>query len=1169
MRVVLFLTAFFLLVAASPAAAQLCYETQNTHEHEISVLMPSMIAPGHQFSAIVLADYMNEQIGKELQLTIENASGILVYNEKINFNATHSNDFVSAVFPPLSLLNEEIYTVLLKASNGQLLHERTIEVRKGTVLLKPIFEVFTSSTCGPCASANPVLDAVLAANPNTHSLIKYQMNWPGSGDPYYTAEGGVRRQYYGVNAVPDMYINSNKLYPGSTTQAIYNSYLGQPASVQIVVSNAFIDEDNNLTVDVNIEAQQALAAGLKLHIVVVEKTTTGNVASNGETSFHNVMMKMLPNASGTTLPALSPGTPFTLSQSYDMDLTHMEEANDLAVIVFVQDNANKSVKQSEMVDVSNTLIDYTVTYNVSDSDGNPVEGASVFMQNFGTKTTNADGTVSFLNVLPGTYSYEIIAPGLITVNGSVTVVDSDLVENVVMEIPGVYFYEDFTSGIPSDWTVHVTMPDFLYSTGQVVIFFRQSSTAANPIMLVSPAIDLSPAGELMFDFGEVALNPVLAFGTVTNPNDPSTFTQLYSYNPASAWQTVTIDVSEVNGGQGEVYLAWMLPTAGMSYFSFDNVTLTYGETIEPPLFADDFEAYNAGEKLACQNPDNWTTWSNAPCGAEDPLVSNEQAFSGSNSVKIVGTSDLVKTYPDYTEGLYNISFKMYVPQGNYGYFNTLQDFNGGNSLWGMQVYFEPGGLGKIDGGGSAAATFSFAHNSWMDIRVMVDLNADWAEFYHNNTFVHGWEWSKGAFGTGNLNQLGGNNFYGWAATGGTPLYYFDDFIIELAQPLSPPVNLTAEVVNENNVVLNWDAPSKAFTGYNIYRNALLIAENISATTYTDEALMPGNYSYDVKAVYDEGLSAGAGPVNVIVAGGTDRNFVLLEIGTGTWCVFCPGAAMGADELVENDHDVVVVKYHYNDSYQTNESLSRLTSYYQVSSFPTSFFDGIIPHVGGNATQSLYPTFLNYYNQRIDQVSLFSLDAVVTNTTGTNWQVAVQAEMIYSHNASNVVLQAVLVESHIPVNWFNQTEVNFVARDMIPNANGTAMNFSTNPAQQVVLDFEVPGTYNIENCQLIVFLQDNTTKEVLQANKADLLVNTIELQSDGFELYPNPAKEFFTIKTDAVGALLKITDIHGRIIIDRIINATSTNLKTDHLAPGIYTINVIAKDAITTRKLIIE
>ena len=45
-----------------------------------------------------------------------------------------------------------------------------------------------------------------------------------------------------------------------------------------------------------------------------------------------------------------------------------------------------------------------------------------------------------------------------------------------------------------------------------------------------------------------------------------------------------------------------------------------------------------------------------------------------------------------------------------------------------------------------------------------------------------------------------------------------------------------------------------------------------------------------------------------------RSFVVLEIGTGTWCVYCPGAAGGADQLVDEGKSVAVIENHNGDSY---------------------------------------------------------------------------------------------------------------------------------------------------------------------------------------------------------------------------------------------------------------
>ena len=44
-----------------------------------------------------------------------------------------------------------------------------------------------------------------------------------------------------------------------------------------------------------------------------------------------------------------------------------------------------------------------------------------------------------------------------------------------------------------------------------------------------------------------------------------------------------------------------------------------------------------------------------------------------------------------------------------------------------------------------------------------------------------------------------------------------------------------------------------------------------------------------------------------------RDKVLIEIGTGTWCQYCPGSAMGADDMVANGHDVVIIENHNGDS----------------------------------------------------------------------------------------------------------------------------------------------------------------------------------------------------------------------------------------------------------------
>ena len=106
-----------------------------------------------------------------------------------------------------------------------------------------MLESFTSSTCGPCVAGNVNVSNVLSGfNNSDYSLLKYQMSWPGSGDPYYTAEGGDRRNYYGVNAVPDFILDGN-IWQGNS------SSLTGSQITSVLASPAFVEMSSYFTVD--------------------------------------------------------------------------------------------------------------------------------------------------------------------------------------------------------------------------------------------------------------------------------------------------------------------------------------------------------------------------------------------------------------------------------------------------------------------------------------------------------------------------------------------------------------------------------------------------------------------------------------------------------------------------------------------------------------------------------------------------------------------------------------------------------------------------------------------------------------------------------------------------------------------------------------------------------
>ncbi len=223
--------------------------------------------------------------------------------------------------------------------------EKNINVATQTVGKKLLIEEFTSSTCGPCAGFNGQFEPWA----NQHEdviIVKYQMNWPGNGDAYYTEEGGVRRNYYGVSGVP--MIAGNGSISGASMAAVNNFYdnsLNEKAFFKLEGTHEL--NDKVISGQLVITPYLSLSE-VTLHVVVVEKTTTGNVGTNGESSFKQVMMKMIPNAEGTTLN-LSSEVPYYHDFEMDLSSTNIEEYDDLEVIAFLQFNNNKEVLQSAVL----------------------------------------------------------------------------------------------------------------------------------------------------------------------------------------------------------------------------------------------------------------------------------------------------------------------------------------------------------------------------------------------------------------------------------------------------------------------------------------------------------------------------------------------------------------------------------------------------------------------------------------------------------------------------------------------------------------------------------------------------------------------------------------------------------------------------------------------------
>ncbi|MBP7310502.1 MAG: T9SS type A sorting domain-containing protein [Candidatus Cloacimonetes bacterium] len=214
--------------------------------------------------------------------------------------------------------------------------------------------------------------------------------------------------------------------------------------------------------------------------------------------------------------------------------------------------------------------------------------------------------------------------------------------------------------------------------------------------------------------------------------------------------------------------------------------------------------------------------------------------------------------------------------------------------------------------------------------------------------------------------------------------------------------------------------------------------------------------------------------------------VLLEIGTGAWCTYCPGAAMAADDFEAGNYNVAIIENHNGDPYATDTSDGR-NSYYGISGFPTGIFDGVLRYVGGNHTTSVFPAYLPLYQERNTVKTPVTIQ-LFGNSDTRNYNLQAKIDKLANLPYQNLVLHLALTESHIQYAWQGQTELNFVNRIMVPDMNGTPLSLHTAPLgiTTVPLSFAFDPTWNPGTSELVAFIQNLDTKEVLQAYKVDLI-----------------------------------------------------------------------------------
>ncbi|MCF7975282.1 MAG: discoidin domain-containing protein [Phycisphaerae bacterium] len=221
------------------------------------------------------------------------------------------------------------------------------------------------------------------------------------------------------------------------------------------------------------------------------------------------------------------------------------------------------------------------------------------------------------------------------------------------------------------------------------------------------------------------------------------------------------------------------------------------------VFWDDFESYPAGQIVG---QGGWEGWA-GDAGAGAP-VSTAQAFSGTKSIEIVPTADLVHTY-DISGGKWVFTAKQYIPSGKTGqtYFILLNQYGAAND-WSIQTTYNLATGAIATWTGAVSTTIAF--DQWVELKYIIDLDLNSVTEYYNGVEIDTRVWDDNTHGTLQAVDLYGNS---------AGSVYYDDirllpYLMSLTAADTPsPASQATDVPRDG--VISW-SPGYFAGSHNLY-----------------------------------------------------------------------------------------------------------------------------------------------------------------------------------------------------------------------------------------------------------------------------------------------------------------------------------------------------------------
>ncbi len=501
--------------------------------------------------------------------------------------------------------------------------------------------------------------------------------------------------------------------------------------------------------------------------------------------------------------------------------------------------------------------------------------------------------------------------------------------------------------------------------------------------------------------------------------------------------------------------------------------------------------------------------------------------------------DLVFQFGDeaITTGAWLYSHMMYVASGTTGYFNVQSDPTPGVA-WVIELYFNDGGAGEfvVDG---TTTDFTYGQDEWFWVGINIDVDNGLGEVWFGEEVVFSFE---------TANTIGGIDYFGAAATDAA---YYDDVCFEegyeiIPPVLTPPSNLEA-YDEDDDIILTWDAPAGGTIEELIY----------------DNGTNTGAYSYNGYTMSTH--MSPAGPCKVLTmkfyttiqAGDNDFNATLFE-----W----DGSQPGLDIIYEENVTAID-----QDWLEVDISAQDIT------------FDGdfVVGFGSINGTTFLgYDATLN--NGR-------SWDFNNTSPSWASWNEAYLIRAVVEYPGGKVaeigagvsslpVVTGAAVNNAVhPSDYSGVTVVKPI--DAIVPATDELLGYNIYYSYEMggfdLLDYTTEETYTHEGAAVfglheyyVTAVYDEGESEA--SNTATVLISSVgELNAGNLQIFPNPASEMLTVKSETELRQVRVFNQTGQVVTGEVLNSKVYHLDVSEFDAGIYLLQIESVDGWSLNRIIVK